>query len=246
MPWSKLHVLTLIPTLVIEIIMAFFIGKCLSNKSNKAKMLPFKFIAVLLTFMEIIKQIVSIKKGYDLYHLPLHFCSLFIFLLPLHAFYNGKHRGKVNLLMLTCSASLLFVMLICPNVIYSEEAIKNFTNDYIDSYSIIFHGLVSFYYMLMLFIDEYKFNTKKDIKILFMFFTIYILISAPLAQILQTNFHNLYKCGIPFIENFRIFLINKLGWIAQLIYIIGMYIATIGVNVFTYTLSKKVNMLLKK
>ena len=138
--------------------------------------------------MEIIKQIVSIKKGYDLYHLPLHFCSLFIFLLPLHAFYNGKHRGKVNLLMLTCSASLLFVMLICPNVIYSEEAIKNFTNDYIDSYSIIFHGLVSFYYMLMLFIDEYKFNTKKDIKILFMFFTIYILISAPLAQIYKLIF----------------------------------------------------------
>lgn len=246
MPWTKLHVLTLIPTLIIETIIAFSMYKWLNKKSEKIKMIPFKTIAILLTIMEIIKQIVSIKNGYSLYHLPFHFCSLFIFLLPLHAFYKGKYKEKIDLCMLTCGASLLLVMLILPSIIYGETAIKNFTSDYIDCHSVIFHSLVCFYYMLMISVGKYNFNTKKDIKTLIIFFTIYFFIAAPLAQILETNFHNLYECAIPPINDFRIMVVNEIGWIGQFIYVVGMYMVTIGANVLTYILSKKAIKVIKK
>ena len=162
-----MHLLTWLPTFIVEIIVAIYLTKKLKDKDENTKYLPFKFMAIILSIMEIIKQVVSFANGYSLYHIPLHFCSLFIILLPLHAFYKGKHRNIVNLLTLTCGASLSLVMLIFPSIIYGDGAIRNFFSDYIDGHSVIFHSLVCFYFMLMISLSTFKFNKKKDIKTIF-------------------------------------------------------------------------------
>ena len=53
-------------------------------------------LAVILLLLEVGKQTLSIMRGYSLYHIPLHYCSLFIFMLPVMAFYRGKHMDKVG------------------------------------------------------------------------------------------------------------------------------------------------------
>ena len=81
--WTDMHIKTLLPSIFIMAAAALVLGKCLAKKSERIRMLPFQFFAVLLFVLEIVKQAKSFSQGYDLYHIPLHFCSLFVFMLPL-------------------------------------------------------------------------------------------------------------------------------------------------------------------
>ena len=90
--WTKWHAMTIIPVFVAGIAFSILLGYLLRNQSEKIRLIPVQIIAVVIIVLEIIKQTFSIIEGYDLYHIPLHFCSLFLFLIPLAAFYNGKHK----------------------------------------------------------------------------------------------------------------------------------------------------------
>lgn len=239
MPWTLMHLITLIPTFIIEVIFAFVLVKYLKNKDENTRYIPFKVIAIILTIMEVLKQVVSYIDGYSLYHLPFHFCSLFIFLLPLHAFYKGKHKNLVDNLTLACCSSLFLFMIIAPSIIYGEGAIKDFFKDYIAGHSVVFHCLVCFYFMLMIGLNKFKFNKNKDIKKIFIIMSIYSLIAAILAQTLETNFNNFYSCGMEFIDDLRVLAIEKIGWLAEFVYVLCVYSSTVGFTILNYLLSSK-------
>ena len=80
--WTPEHAATLLPAVVVMIAISLLLRKWLINKSFETRMIPVKVIAVLLLLLELGKQAVSISRGYDLYHLPFHFCSLFLFMMP--------------------------------------------------------------------------------------------------------------------------------------------------------------------
>ena len=67
----------------------------LKENSFSVRVIPFQILACVIFLLEIGKQIVSLIRGYDLYHLPFHFCSLFIFMLPIAAFYRGRKKERV-------------------------------------------------------------------------------------------------------------------------------------------------------
>ena len=94
--WTKEHAITVLPSLVIGILLTILLRALIGKKSLRVRMLPVQIIAVLLVLLEIGKQAISFKNGYDLYHIPLHFCSIFLFALPAMAFYRGKHENKVR------------------------------------------------------------------------------------------------------------------------------------------------------
>ena len=80
--WSPNHVKTLLPSFIIMIILGIILRIFLGKKSEKIRMIPFQICTVILLVLEVIKQVKSFADGYDLYHIPLHFCSLFLYLLP--------------------------------------------------------------------------------------------------------------------------------------------------------------------
>ena len=88
--WSSAHVKTLLPALAVMLILSIILRILLRKKDLKIRMIPVQIIAVLLLLLEVGKQAVSFSRGYDLYHIPLHFCSLLLFTLPAMAFYKGE------------------------------------------------------------------------------------------------------------------------------------------------------------
>lgn len=93
--WSKAHIKTLLPGIGIMILLSLILRVFLGKKPLKIRMIPIQIIACLLVLLEIGKQVTSFQNGYDLYHIPLHYCSLFLFTLPVMAFYRGRHHRTV-------------------------------------------------------------------------------------------------------------------------------------------------------
>ena len=77
--WSKAHIRTLLPALLVMVVLSAVFRLALGKKSLTIRMIPIQIIAVLLVLLEIGKQFFSFQGGYDLYHNPLHYCSLFLF-----------------------------------------------------------------------------------------------------------------------------------------------------------------------
>ena len=129
--WTPEHAKSLIPALIIMIIASLILRRFLLNKDWNIRMIPFRIIAAALIILEIGKQAYSFARGYDLYHIPLHYCSLFLFSVPAMAFYTGKHKQAVQAVTCAFCASLLLFMLVYPNLIYSAWNITNFFSDFL-------------------------------------------------------------------------------------------------------------------
>ena len=190
-------------------------------------MIPFQIISVILLILEVIKQVYSIIKGYDLYYIPLHFCSLFLFVLPAMAFYKGKHKDMVDSIACTCMMCLMLFMTIYPNLIYGTWNIENyfnFKNDFIDFHTVTFHNLVMFAFILTIGLRLHT-PTKKYIVAHIVFVAIFAFLAATFSQILKTNYANFYSCNIEPLENVRLSIIESIGYAGgQTIYVLILYV----------------------
>ena len=59
--WTKYHAYVVIPTFIISILAAFFIGRALRNKDDKIKMLPIQIVTIVLLGLELCRK--SQKKA---------------------------------------------------------------------------------------------------------------------------------------------------------------------------------------
>ncbi len=219
--WTYMHTVTVIPAIAAMIIIGFILRFALKDKPLKTRMIPFQILASIAIAIEIGKQVVSLSRGYDLYHLPFHFCSLFIFALPVMAFYNGKHRNAVTAVTTALSASLFLLMLIYPNLIYSEGNIREFFCEYMSFHTVAFHNIVMLEFLLIIFLELHTPDMNRDSKPILISVICFCIISASMAQILKTNYANYYTCNIPAFESIRTSLQNSLGYVlTQSIYII--------------------------
>lgn len=200
--WSAWHAKTLLPAFAGMILLTVVLHIWLGKKPFRIRMIPLQIVAVLLFALEVGKQGLSLAKGYDLYCLPFHFCSLFIFMLPLAAFYRGKHENAVRGITAALSMSVLALMLIYPCLIYSAQNIEIFFQDYMSMHTVAFHNLVMFAALLFpgLMLHE---PCKRDVKRIPVFMLCFCAVSATMAQLLKTNFNNFYTCNIPPLEVVR-------------------------------------------
>ncbi|MBQ8374106.1 MAG: YwaF family protein [Clostridia bacterium] len=258
--WTELHFYTVIPAFIVFIIVAVFMGKALKDKSEKAKYLPLQIITVILLVLELAKQVIHIINGYDMYALPFHYCSLFLYLLPLHSFYRGKHKQTVDTATFGCCSSLFFFMLVMPAIVYGDGNIKEFfdifafsggsmgefTSAFLSFHTVVFHNLVCLYFLLMVALKMYEMNTKRDLKVLGVFLGYYVVIAALLANVLQVNFHNLYRCNLGFVEELRQAMIAQIGTVGHLIYLVALFVLTILFAYAAYFTVKGVLWLINK
>jgi len=233
--WTLTHLITMIPTFVVFFGIAFLVGFLLRGKSEIIRSIPLQIIAAILIIMEVIKQTRSFgENGYDLYSLPFHFCSLFLYILPLHAFYRFKPRPIIDSLTVMLTASLFFNMLVMPANIYGEGAILDMFKSFSSFHTVVFHNLVVLYMMLTISLKAYKMNLKRDVIVSVIFLAAYVIIATVLSYSLKTNFHNLYQCNVEFIWNFVLKLKEKIGWIIQAAYVFVLFIATLIFGLGSY------------
>ena len=218
--WTPEHAATLLPSVAVMLILSLLLGKWLKGKPFETRMLPIKVVAVILLLLEVGKQVVSLCRGYDLYHLPFHFCSLFLFMMPAMAFYRGKHREKVFSITTSLCAACSLLMIVYPALIYSDGNIREFFREYLSFHTVLFHNLVVFAFLLILTLDVQPPAGKGSVKAISLFMLVFSVVAAIMSQLLKTNYTNMYTCNIPFFEELRLSLQPVLGyWITQLLYV---------------------------
>lgn len=222
--WSPEHVKTLPPAVAVMIVIAVILRITIGKKDLKIRMIPFQIVATILFVLEIGKQVFSFRGGYDLYHLPFHFCSLFIFMMPLMAFYKGKHKTAVTAITSSICMATTFLTLVYPCLIYGAGDITNFFGSYFSFHTVVFHNLVILGLILIVALDLHT-PQPKEAKAIILFTVCFCVVSATMAQLLQTNFNNFYSCNIPPLETLRLSLQGTLGYGATQ----GLYILIVTV-----------------
>ena len=218
--WTPTHALTLLPAMVVMLALTLALRRWLGQKPLSVRLIPLQIVAGILVLLEIGKQALSFRNGYDLYHIPLHFCSLFIFMVPLAAFYRGKHQVRVRAITVSLCAAVTGLMLIYPDLIYSAQNVKEFFTDYFSFHTVFFHNLVVLAFFLMVGLNLYESGQPKEKRTVMWFIIGYCAISAPMAQILQTNFNNFYRCNIAPLEAVRAAVEASMGYApAQILYV---------------------------
>lgn len=219
--WTSEHIKTLLPSLVVMLAIAVALRILLKDKPLQVRMVPIQILAVILVALEIGKQVLSLKEGYDLYHLPFHFCSLFIFALPLMAFYRGKHRQTVYAVVSALCAALFLLMLIYPNLIYSAANIREFFTNFFSFHTVAFHNVVMLAFILIVALGVHTPAPKGEPRAAVLFTIGFCVVSATMAQLLKTNYANFYSCNIAPLEAVRVNLQGVLGYgFTQVLYIL--------------------------
>lgn len=218
--WTYEHAITVLPGLAVMLLLAIVLRKFLKEKPYNLRMIPISVIAVLLLILEIGKQGTSLSRGYDLYCLPFHFCSLFIFMLPLMAFYKGKGAKTIAAITTALCMSVFLLMLIYPNLIYGSWNVQGYFDDYTNFHTVTFHLLVMLSAVLILALELYAPMGKHETKAVFWFVVGFCTVSASMAHILKTNYANYYTCNIPVLEQVRLSVEQLAGAVpAKLLYI---------------------------
>ena len=220
--WTSEHTRTLLPALAVMLIAAGFLRAVLKNKDAGIRLIPVQVLTCILILLEIGKQVVSFNRGYDLYHIPLHFCSLFIFMLPAMAFYRGKGANTVAGITSALCTAVFALMMIYPNLIYSAGNIENFFGDnFLDFHTVAFHNIVVLEFVLVIMLNLHTPAPRGESKAVVWFMVGFCVVAASMAQILETNYANFYSCNIPVFETLRISMQSVLGAVlTQIIYVL--------------------------
>lgn len=245
--WTKWHFYTIPATFAVLIALAILTARLLRDKSEKIRRLPFQILAAGLLVFEVCKQIYNIDAdGYNTYALPFHYCSLFLYAYPLHAFYKGKYKQTANTVAFCCGASLFFFMLVMPAVVYSDGNIQNYFKTFDSFHTVTFHSYACFYFFLMVAMGAYEMKTKRDMKVIACFFGSYVILATAMSYLFKTNFHNLLRCNLAPIENIRLSIVGNIGWLGQALYTVIMFILTIVFAMIAYFAVKGLLILIKK
>ncbi|MBQ3063676.1 MAG: YwaF family protein [Clostridia bacterium] len=235
--WTVTHARTLLPSLAVMLVLAWALRRLLSGKEERVRIIPLQVVASLIAVLEIVKQVRSMIVGYDLYHLPLHVCSLIAVLLPVVAFYRGRYKEGLRAVTVALSTGLFALMMIAPNAIYSDESIQSAFRDFGDFHTTAFHTLAIFALVLLFALELYKPQLRRHARLALVFTSAYCVIAAVLANLLQTNFNNFYRCVLEPAEQARIAFCTAHGQIAgQVLYAFLVSLVNIGGILVAYTL----------
>ena len=220
--WTTAHLKTLLPALVVMVVLTVLLRLILKNKPLRVRMIPLQVIAIVLLLLEIGKQISSFLRpeGYDLYHIPLHFCSIMLVALPVLAFYRGKHVRLFSGVACGLTAAVFLLTVIYPDLIYSAWDIEHYFQSYFAFHTVTFHNLVLFAYMLLPALQLHT-PDKGEVRCSAAFVGIYCIIAGIASHLLSTNYNNLYRCNIPPLESVRVMVSNAIGYVpTQILYVL--------------------------
>lgn len=244
--WTVQHTCSLIPSVIVMAGVCVLLRLWLGKKDLKVRMIPFQILACVLFALEIGKQVLSFMRGYDLYHIPFHFCSLFIFMLPIAAFYNGKHANTVRGLTAALCAAVFLLMMAYPALIYGASDIEHFFDDYFAFHTVAFHNIVIFEFFLILALRLHEPATKREQRLIVLFVLAFCVVCGVMSQVLKTNYNNMYHCNVPPLEALRLSMQPVLGYgVTQTLYVLIVTAVDIGFVLMAYWLYRGLRRLFK-
>ena len=137
--------------IMIVVLLIFAIGICLltRNKSEKIKRLPLFIITIIILALEVAKQIYNLCIGYDLWAIPLHFCSLFMFFYSFSNFGKGKLRRFGDIMTVCCTFLVIVLFYLNPSNIIGESCENVFAN-FSNFHTFTYEHLLFLYYFIFL------------------------------------------------------------------------------------------------
>ena len=225
--YSKTDLIILLPSLALFIILSIALRFILKNKSERVKNIPFIIISAILVILEIIKQIINFtSEEINLFSLPFHYCSLFVYFFPLAHFTKGKVKDFFTPVAFITALAMSIVFYFCPRGIIGDSTNLMF-EEFLPFHSVTFHLLVIFYTILYIALNLYT-PTKKGTLNLIITMLIYCAIAIPLAHVLQTNYCNFLECTVPIVANLQL-TIGMFWYTIIMIIIIGLGPALLNV-----------------
>lgn len=200
--WTKDEALIVPIGLVIIIFLSVIINFCLRNKSEKIKRIPLLIITIIVLILEIIKQVYSLIKGYDLWKLPLHFCSIFLFVFSFASFGKGPLRKIGDVISLSGGFAVLIAFLISPRNIIGNACENVFAN-FDQFHTFTYHFLVFFYFFILISSNLVKAKFS-DIKYIITTVLGYAIIAIVAGYSLNINYCSVLQNNYSFLESIRL------------------------------------------
>ncbi|MBR2321674.1 MAG: YwaF family protein, partial [Clostridia bacterium] len=161
----------------------------LRHRGQVAQSIPFIVITLALIAGEVAKQVISYRQGYNLWHLPLHFCSTYFLWFSLAEFSFGKMRRTMQNIAFVATMYLFVAFYVSPRGILGDTCEDVFA-DYFTAHSFFYHHLVILYMMLAVAFKRFQ-PKKTDAWVWIICFACYFAVAAICAYTLQENFFNI-------------------------------------------------------
>ena len=217
--WTEPEKTVLPWALIFIVIVSIVVCVLTAKKDNKIKRIPLMIISVIILGLEITKQIINIINGYSLWSIPLHFCSLFLYLFPLASFFSDKLGNFGKTMSFVCGTLFLVLFYFNPSSIIGNSCANVFAS-FSSFHTFIYHHFIILFLLILLGSKLYL-PSKYDFLHVFIGITLYALIAVPLAHILNVNFCSLLTNVIPFMEELRLAT-------GQVVYTTVMYLVGVG------------------
>ena len=243
--WTFEHFLAIVPAFVVMVVIAILLRKFLINKPLHIRMIPFQICTVILLVIEVFKQIDSIDingEGYRLYSIPLHVCSLFLFLFPLMSFYKGKHSDVINTFACTVSGAMTLFILILPTMLYPVNDILTWNTNYLSFHTVFFHNLVFFMFILIVALELHTPQKKHYLKEIIIGSLCYCAVAITFSYLLKTNFSNFYSCNMPGINDVVAAIKSATSdTFGQMFYVFVLTLLHVGFFILSYYVYKLIS-----
>lgn len=194
----------LIPLMVVILLLiTISLWLLLRNKETAVQNIPFIVITLLLIIGEVTKQIVSYKKGYNLWHLPLHFCSTYFLWFFLAEFSVGKMRQTMQNIAFVATVCLCMALYSSPRGIL-DKVCDDVFKSYFTAHSFFYHHLIVLYMMLSIAFKRFK-PKKSDAWVWMICFACYFAVAAICAYTFNENYFNILNSErLPIFEPLRL------------------------------------------
>ena len=183
------------------VLLSCILALALRNKSERVRAIPTAIVAIILIFIEIVKQRWAFSSEYDMFYAPIHYCSLFLLFIPLAELF-GKRLSHIFRPIAMCMAFVVSAgMYIYPNGILTQPEL--FGTEFYSTHTFIFHHLIVLYFVLVVALRLCR-PRVRDAVMVGVIGVVYISIAIPAANAFQTNYCNFLESVIPLMENIRI------------------------------------------
>ena len=201
--WSKGDAMILPVALITIIICAVILRVILKKKGEKWRRLPLRILAVFIVLLEVAKQIYyNTYEPFTLYVLPLHFCSTFIWLIPLAQFTKGKANEFFRPMPFCYSIVVILLMYAFPRVLLGNATSAVFANFH-NVHTFLYHHAIVAYFIFSLLLNDYK-PQKGDYVPLVAGVAFYTAYAVPIAYALDVNYVNILKSDFAPFEQLRL------------------------------------------
>ena len=202
MQYSEYDKRILPPAFIIMVAFVILLAILLRRKSERVRSIPTAIVGVTLIFIEVLKQRWNVLGEFDYYMLPLHYCSLFVIVIPLGEFFGSWGRRIFRPIATYMTFIVSCGIYLFPNAILGS-ACETVGTEFFGTHSFVFHHLVVLYFLLVVALRLYE-PRLNDILYLGMTGTVYLSFALPFAYLFDENYCNLLKSAVPMLEEFRL------------------------------------------